>query len=718
MSDVGNLTAKLTLDTAGFEKNINGVGDMTKKLASGVGSALGSVTTAIGAAVAAAAAGVVKLTQSAVKSYADYEQLVGGVETLFKQSAGIIEDYAMQSYKTAGISANEYMSTVTSFSASLIQSLGGNTEQAAQMANMAIIDMSDNANKMGSSMESIQNAYQGFAKQNYTMLDNLKLGYGGTQQEMYRLLQDAAKIDEQFARTADFSMDSKNHLVADFADIVQAIHIVQNEMGITGTTAQEAEHTISGSWNMVKASFQDLLTSLAGGGKSLSDAIDSLVGSAEAFITNIVPVVEEALYGIGDLVMQLAPIIAERLPELLGTLVPKFTEAAVFIVNSLIQTLPSLIATLGQAINGIIPSLTSAVISALLVLLTSVLPTIAQSAVQLVMSLARGLLDNADMIISATLDLVFGIIDTIILNFPEFLEIGFKIVLKIVEGILMAIPRFLESIGKLIGIVDDSAVEVEQKTLDVTTSVTDASDKIIFSLDDTSVAVTDFSDNFAKNMDQNMTVVEDFSDEVSESTRKVTQVWNSKHEEMIKTSEGFRKATVLTGEVVKEAEVKVYDANGNIVDRFNTTYETIGTKSVMMSNTSRSAESTVGTSMSNITSSSQSAAAAVESSVARMNASLNSLSSGNLMIGARASGGPVQAGVPYMTGEEGRELFVPASNGYIMDNDDTEDFLDSYGSGGIHITIQGDVYDDERSLTRKLSNAVRNVIESELAYAI
>ena len=200
------------------------------------------------------------VTKSAVGHYAEYEQLVGGVETLFKDSSGKLIGYAEKAYKTAGMSSNQYMNTATSFAASLIQGLGGDTAKAVELTNLAITDMSDNSNKMGTDISSIQDAYQGFAKQNYTMLDNLKLGYGGTATEMYRLLQDAAKLNEEFANTAQFSMDSKGHLEANFADITEAIHIVQTEMGITGTTALEAGTTISGSWSSVQALFENILT--------------------------------------------------------------------------------------------------------------------------------------------------------------------------------------------------------------------------------------------------------------------------------------------------------------------------------------------------------------------------------------------------------------------------------------------------------------------------
>lgn len=237
-----------------------------------------------------------------MKNYAQYEQLVGGVDTLFKNSSKKVQEYASNAYKTAGMSANEYMETVTSFSASLLQSLENDTEAAAEYANMAITDMSDNANKMGTSMEMIQNAYNGFAKQNYTMLDNLKLGYGGTKEEMERLLVDADKLSDSF----NLQVDASGALVYSYADIVDAIHIVQTEMGITGTTAKEAGTTIQGSVNSMKAAWTNLVTSLGDENANVEEKFDELV-------VTIVGDGTETNLGVLGTVIPRAKIIFEKL---------------------------------------------------------------------------------------------------------------------------------------------------------------------------------------------------------------------------------------------------------------------------------------------------------------------------------------------------------------------------------------------------------------------
>ena len=308
-----------------------GVDDQASKKLSTLSSKLGSglkTAAKIGtAAVGAATAGIAALTKSAVENYAEYEQLVGGVETLFKQSADTVMGYAENAYKTAGMSANEYMNTVTSFSASLLQSLEGDTAAAAEKANMAITDMSDNANKMGTSMEMIQNAYQGFAKQNYTMLDNLKLGYGGTKEEMQRLLDEAEKIS------------GIEYDISSYADIVDAIHVVQTEMGITGTTAKEASTTIEGSINSAKASWQNWLTALGDSNADIKGKTDELISSIGTAADNIVPVAEQVLSSIGQ-------SIETKLPELLS-------KAVSFVVSNLPQIVSLGIMLVMALLNGL-----------------------------------------------------------------------------------------------------------------------------------------------------------------------------------------------------------------------------------------------------------------------------------------------------------------------------------------------------------------------------
>lgn len=293
-----------------FDLAKGAAGNLGQKLATGLKKGL----TVIAAGMATVAAGAVAAGKQALASYSDYEQLVGGVDTLFKENSNTVQEYAQNAYKTAGISANEYMETVTSFSASLIQSLGGNTKKAAALADQAIRDMSDNANKLGTDMESIQNAYQGFAKGQYQLLDNLKLGYGGTKSEMERLLQDAQAIS------------GIKYDISSYSDIVEAIHLIQSEMGITGTTAKEAADTISGSVNSMKGAWSNLLTGIADDNADFGKLMSNFTDSLTNVIKNLKPRIKTIIKGLGSFVAtaakEIIPIITEEAPALFSELMP------------------------------------------------------------------------------------------------------------------------------------------------------------------------------------------------------------------------------------------------------------------------------------------------------------------------------------------------------------------------------------------------------------
>ena len=386
MQNKSSIVLNMNLNASGFARGIKSVIGSVKNMnesmkdATNTASKMSSVMKGIGSSAikagkglavagAAAATAVTALVSKSVGAFADYEQLTGGVETLFGAGGRSVEEYAQsvgksvsdvqgkydslmsaqnvvlenanKAYMTAGMSANEYMDTVTGFSASLISSLGGDTNKAADYANSALVDMSDNANKMGTNMTDIQNAYQGFAKQNYTMLDNLKLGYGGTQAEMKRLLSDAQKITGQ------------KYDISSFADITQAIHAIQTQMDITGTTAKEASTTISGSWGSLKAAFENTLVSLTTGGKMFDQSLDALVDLAKTFGQNVIPAITGALSGVGSLIESLAPVIVAELPSMVSDILPHLVSAAKSLVTGLISQLPAL----GKAVLDAIPSI-------------------------------------------------------------------------------------------------------------------------------------------------------------------------------------------------------------------------------------------------------------------------------------------------------------------------------------------------------------------------
>ena len=406
------------------------------------------------AAVGAAATGIAVLTKNALNNYAEYEQLVGGVDTLFKDSSAKVQEYAANAYKTAGLSANEYMDTVTSFSASLLQSLGGDTEKAAQKADQAITDMADNANKMGTGMEMIQNAYQGFAKQNYTMLDNLKLGYGGIKEEMERLLADAEKLSGQ-----KFDISS-------YSDIVDAIHVVQTEMGITGTTAAEAASTIEGSSRSAKAAWSNLITGIADENADFKTLTSNFVDSLVTAGKNIIPRISVILGGISQLVTSASTTIipmvittiTDNLPALLQAAValvgalgqgiidslPAITQAAIdilfFLSNGLIENLPTLIDGIVQVTLTIVQMLTS----------TDFLIQLNETALQLIMTLAQGLIDAIPQLI-ATIPLIIGNwLAAVVVQLPSIIQTGIDLLFALIDGIIKCIPELVAAVPTLI----------------------------------------------------------------------------------------------------------------------------------------------------------------------------------------------------------------------------------------------------------------------------
>lgn len=522
MQNKSSIVLNMNLNASGFARGIKSVISSVKnmnesmkdatnsasKMSSvmkGIGSSAIKVGKGLAVAGAAAATAVTALVSKSVGAFADYEQLTGGVETLFGAGGRSVEEYAQsvgksvsdiqgkydslmsaqnavlenanKAYMTAGMSANEYMDTVTGFSASLISSLGGDTNKAADYANSALVDMSDNANKMGTDMESIKNAYQGFAKQNYTMLDNLKLGYGGTQEEMKRLLSDAEKLTGQ------------RYDISSFADITQAIHAIQTQMDITGTTAKEASTTISGSWGSLKAAFQNVLVGLTTGGDMFDQSLDALINTAVTFGQNIIPAIKGALSGVGYLIEGLAPVIGETIPPLINDLAPTLANSAVSLISSLVngltqnatqfsECLSNMIIVAVAGISTVVPQLLDAaskIVSNLMQGLTNSMPQIVNGAVtlveglvnglvnnipllimgavQLVASLANGLIANLPRIIDAGVNLITGIVSASYSMMPQIIQNGMQLVVNLAVGLVRAIPQLIAALPRITGAI-------------------------------------------------------------------------------------------------------------------------------------------------------------------------------------------------------------------------------------------------------------------------
>ncbi len=533
-----SLTSLFKGDASSAGSTIGGL--FSTGFVSGIGTIVSGVSTVTTAAVAAATAGITALTTSAVKSYAEYEQLVGGIETLFtptqsmsefvtqlqeigvsaqeassrySEGADKVMEQASNAWKTAGLSTNDYLETVTSFSASLISSLGGDTVKAASYADMAITDMSDNANKMGTDISSIQNAYQGFAKQNYTMLDNLKLGYGGTKTEMQRLIEDADALSDSFTA----QRDEAGSLTMSYADIVDAIHIVQENMGIAGTTALEATTTISGSLNMLKASWSNLVTGLADEDADLDqlmqNVVDSLVGTTDeagnkiekGFLDNIIPVIETSLTSIGSLFTTLVPTALSLLPTLISSVLPDIISAGTSLVdglvnsisdnmddveaiaNQLIESFSAIIPDMVELGGQLLSTLGSAILDNLDTILGvagDVLTTLCEGlqenaddlvsgAIQIIESLGGFIRDNADMLIDTAVSVVLAIVTGISENLSDLIILGLEIVTAISESILENIDVIINAIPDLVSGFCDGLIEHSDEIADAFVTLMD-----------------------------------------------------------------------------------------------------------------------------------------------------------------------------------------------------------------------------------------------------
>lgn len=406
------------------------------------------------------ATGLTAMTKSAVEQYADYEQLVGGVETLFKDSSDKVVEYANNAYKTAGLSANEYMDTVTSFSASLLQGLGGDTEKAAETANLAITDMSDNANKMGTDMASIQNAYQGFAKQNYTMLDNLKLGYGGTASEMARLINDSGVLGDTMTVTAD------NVNSVSFDKMIEAIHVVQTDMGITGTTAKEAATTIQGSIGMMKSAWTNLLTGMADPSQDMGVLINNLVDSVMAVADNLVPRIADTLPRIVTGISSLAQKLAPYIPPLIEQILPSLIQGATSLLSELVNNLPGILETLLPGIGGELgQTLTSALqsifgtLQAILPTILSLVNTLLPPLLQIVQTILPPLTNVINMLLPPIVQIVSQILPILISILQPVLEL-LQPILDLLNPIISLILMILDPLMELINMILPPLVEV------------------------------------------------------------------------------------------------------------------------------------------------------------------------------------------------------------------------------------------------------------------
>lgn len=407
-------------DAEKAKKKADGFGSAWKKALTKLKPAAAAAVKALAAVTAAAAAAFGAVVKQSVEDYSDYEQLVGGVETLFKSSSDKVIAYANNAYKTAGMSANEYMETVTSFSASLLQGLGGDTEAASVIADQAITDMSDNANKMGTDMEMIQNAYQGFAKQNYTMLDNLKLGYGGTAGEMARLINDSGVLGD----TMKVTEQTVNEV--SFDKMIEAIHVVQTNMGITGTTAKEASETIQGSVSAMRAAWKNFTTGMADDTQDFDTLVDNVVDSVDTVADNVIPRIQKLLPRLTQGLSDLTQRLSSKIPGLLSKVLPSFIRSTTKMVQNIAGTL------------------------------TKSLPVI---------------IDAASELFSGVVRAIPGVAKEVLKNMP-------KIIKAVVDGLWNGVKSIVETVQDIFGATNEAVYEAKSSLEEAAASVTSFSDAI------------------------------------------------------------------------------------------------------------------------------------------------------------------------------------------------------------------------------------------------
>lgn len=694
MPDVGNLTAKLTLDTAGFEKGVQGVEGMASSLAGGIGKALGGVAATVAGAVAAAGAGVTAIVAESVKAYGEYEQLVGGAQKIFDQmDYNKIAEDANNAWQTMNLSASQYLSMINQVGATFAQTMGD--AKGYETAKTGMQAIADYASGTGRNVEELNTKF--------AMITRAASSYQSIADQFSGILPATSKDFLAQAQAAGFLSTKYTELtkvpVAEYQEAVsQMLKKGVDDLNLTGNTAAETANTITGSIAGLQATWQNLLTTLVSGSSGeLQQAIDNVVTSANALIENVAPAVEKALYGIAEVISALVPVIAERLPDLITQLVPMLLETAMAIVNALVENLPLLVNVLAVSLMNMLPTLVGAIINTLDVLLSSILPVLFEVAVKLVLAVMEGLLNNMDKLMATVTELIFGAIDTIIYHLPEFLELGVKIVLKIVEGILLAIPRFIQAIGELLGIVDNAHEETSQTFK----SIEDGAKA-------TTISVNNITTGMAKDVSSTEKAVEDQTKSFYNNMLKTSQ--------LIKDNSGKVVAEIRTyndgsTQIIKDGMKTILDETGKTVDKYEYQAD-------WMKDTSSSTESAVEAAMDSVGNNAEKAASQVEAAVDRINSAIGSIAGASMNIPGLAGGGDMESGKPYIVGELGPELIVPKSSQHVFNAEETEELLSSPGiGGGIYITIEGDVYDDERSMRNKLQDAMLSVLHEQVAYA-
>ena len=785
MADIGNLTAKLTLDTTQFSKGIGEVNGLVSGLAGGVGKALTGITATVGAAVAGATAAVGALVKESVQGFAQFEQLAGGAQKIFDQiDYAKIQADANNAWQTMNLSASQYLSLINNVGASFAATMGD--QKGYDVAKQGMQAIADYASGTGRNVEELN--------QKFAMITRASSSYQSIADQFSGILPATSKAFLEQAQAAGLLDTKYKELtkvpIAEYQEAVAAmLEKGVAALNLTGNTAEETRNTVSGSFNGMKSAWNNLVVSLSQGGDAFSGALSTFIESVGNFADQIIPVISQALQGVSQLIAGLAPVIAAELPGLVATVGPMLLDAAVSIVNTLTAALPELMASIMASLQAILPQLSATIISLIDVLIGTVIPQIitfgamlisslaeafmnnagqlstsfmsalnnviaaltevlpqiimagiaiiaalAQSfsenstlivgaivqlmtvllksiienlpviitaGLQIVIGLVNGILQNLSLIISAVLSIIVTFIKTIIEHLPEIFQAAVEIGLKIVAGVVFAVPILVVEIGKMLGIVEDGADEVDRHANNMTSSVNSTQTSISGGLDQ---IVSDLESSQAK--------ISTTTKGLTETTSETVSVAQKNAQSVITSAEATDKIVTATNYNIQYTFKETLQA----ANEFMLSLNFILQKCVESMNELSKATASPKVDPSGVEAGCNAIVAAIDNAISAMNR-LSSVSIGGGFGGGHASGGWMSAGTTYLVGELGPELITPSRSGYVHTAEETEDILGNRG-GDIVIQIQGDVYDDERSMKRKVSKAVRSVIETELAYGI
>lgn len=824
----GEIEAKVKLNTSEFTSGINEIKKVAGEAAGSIGEIVASASAAAGAAIAAAATGISKIVTDSVKSFGEYEQLVGGAKKIFDEMdySKIAED-ANNAWMTMNLSASQYLAMINDVGASFAATMGD--QQGYEVAKQGMQAIADYASGTGKNVDVLSEKFAMItraASSYQSIADQFSGILPATSADFLEQAQAAGFLSSQYKKLTDVP-------VAEYQQAVSAmLEKGVKDLGLAGNTAAETMNTLTGSIAGLKSAWENLMTGMADSSANLGPLIDNVVTMAQAALENIIPVASQALEGISTVIANIAPVIAAELPGLVSTVAPQLLDAAVSIVNTLTAALPGLIQSITSSLTSILPQFAETVVNLLNTLASDIvpslfsfavkviitigqavadnaqqmaaslfemvntmvsilsenmpafitvavqilsvlsqslvenLPLVISSIVTLIISIAQTIIDNLPTIIVAGLQIILAIVNgivenmnyftdslimligklatTIMDNLPLIIEAGLQIGLAIVKGILLAIPSLLVSIGRFLGIVDDASRDFGKSTEAMTDSTKTMGADIGMELGNIENSFSSFSSNIAATTSGVSSVANSMASDVKTVTVpvydamgnlvrsfEVTQSTAQSSAENISTAvSSAQNTTQASTEKIIEGNSKIMESckqlNDIIVkpklDATNlqhgyTQVETICNATISVLNNLGSMIVSPNVDPSGVEDGCSAIAAACSNAIGALTElSGTSASPSVTSIGARASGGPVSAGSPYVVGEEGPELFMPRSNGYILNADDTEDLFGRSGDRSIVINVNGDVYDDEMSMRRKMKAAVLDVIEMELAY--